>query len=170
MGEQLPLLVAPTPKRKQKAKRGRPKQPGAGVPHKRRPVLSSRYPVHVVLRVVGAVGSLRRRLAYHAVRAATIVAVQRQDFRICHLSLQRTHIHLLVEASDRRALSRGMQSFQISAAKHLNRAISKDWTGLRRRGPEFSDRYYAEIIESPLQARRALLYVLNNWRKRSRRS
>jgi len=163
--EQLPLLVAPTPRRKRKAKMGRPKQPGAGVPHRRRPVLSSRHPVHVVLRVVGAVGSLRRRLAYHAVRAATIVAVQRQDFRIVHLSLQRTHIHLLVEAADRRALSRGMQSFQISAAKQLNRMISKGRPGPRRRGAVFSDRYYAEVITSPLQARRALSYVLNNWRK-----
>ena len=92
-------------------------------------------------------------------------AVQKQNFRICHLSLQRTHIHLLVEADDRRALSRGMQSFQISAAKHLNRMISKDRPGPRRRGPVFADRYYAEIIQSPLQARRALSYVLNNWRK-----
>ena len=163
--EQLPLLVAPTPRRKRKAKRGRPKKPGAGVPHRRRPSLSARHPVHVVLRVVGAVGSLRRRLAYHAIRAATIVAVEKASFRIVHLSLQRTHIHLLVEASDRRALARGMQSFQISAAKHLNRAISKGRPGPRRKGPVFSDRYYAEVIKSPLQARRALSYVLQNWRK-----
>jgi putative transposase len=81
------------------------------------------------------------------------------------LSLQRTHIHLLVEASDRRALSRGMQSFQISAAKHLNRMISKGRPGPRRRGRVFSDRYYAEIIDSPRQARHALSNVLNNWRK-----
>ena len=163
--EQLPLLIAPTPRRKRKAKMGRPKKAGAGVPHKRRPVLSSRHPVHVVLRVVREVGSLRRRLAYHAVRAATIVAVQKEDFRIVHLSLQRTHIHMLVEASDRRALSRGMQSFQISAAKQLNRMISKGGEGPRRRGTVFSDRYYAEVIKSPLQARRALSYILNNWRK-----
>ena len=163
--EQLPLLVAPTPRRKRKAKMGRPKKPGAGVPHRRRPVLSARHPVHVVLRVVGAVGSLRRRLAYHAVRAATIVAVQREDFRIVHLSLQRTHIHMLVEANDRRALSRGMQSFQISAAKQLNRMISRSRPGPRRKGAVSSDRYCAEVITSPLQARRALSYVLNNWRK-----
>ena len=163
--EQLLLLVAPTPRRKRKPKLGRPKKPGAGVPHRRRPSLSSHHPVHVVLRVVGAVGSLRRRLAYRAVREATIVAVQREDFRIVHLSLQRTHIHLLVEANNRRALSRGMQSFQISAAKHLNRMISKGRPGPRRKGAVFSDRYYAEVIDSPLQARHALSYVLQNWRK-----
>ena len=165
IAEQLPLLVAPTPRRKRKPKRGRPKKHGAGVPHVRRPVLSPRHPVHVVLRVVGAVGNLRRRLAYHAVRAATIVVAERDDFRIVHLSLQRTHIHMLVEADDRRALARGMQSFQISAAKHLNRMISKDRRGPRRKGRVFSDRYYAEIIDSPRQVRHALSYVLGNWRK-----
>ncbi len=165
MSEQLPLLVAPTPRRKRKAKRGRPKKVGAGVPHGRRPSLSRHHPVHVVLRVVRAVGSLRRRVAFRAIREATIVTLERQDFRIVHLSLQRTHIHLLVEASDRRALSRGMQGFQISAAKHLNRMISKGRPGPRRKGRVFSDRYYAEIIETPRQARHALSYVLNNWRK-----
>jgi len=93
------------------------------------------------------------------------VAAQKDDFRICHLSLQRTHIHMLVEADDRHALSRGLQSFQISAAKHLNRMISKDRPGPRRRGRVFSDRYYAEIITSPRQARHALSYLLNNWHK-----
>ena len=110
-------------------------------------MLSPRHPVHVVLRVVGALGNLRRRLAYHAVRAATIVVAERDDFRIVHLSLQRTHIHMLVEAADRHALARGLQSFQISAAKHLNRMLSKGRPGPRRRGRVFSDRYYAEAID-----------------------
>jgi putative transposase len=162
-GGQLPLLIAPTPRRKRRVKRGRPKQAGAGTPHQRRPSLSPHHPVHVVLRVVKAIGSLRRRLAYHAIRNATITVAERRDFQIVHLSLQRTHIHLLVEADDRKALSRGMQSFQIAAAKQLNRLLSKG--GPRRRGRVFSDRYYAEIIKSPRQAHHALSYVLNNWRK-----
>ncbi|HEY0192251.1 MAG TPA: transposase, partial [Kofleriaceae bacterium] len=132
--EQLPLLVAPTPPRKRKPKLGRPKKARAGAPHKMRPALSRHHPVHVVLRVVREVGSLRRRLAYQAIREATLVVAERGDFRIVHLSLQRTHIHLLVEAGNRRALWRGMQSFQISAAKHLNRMISKGRPGPRRRG------------------------------------
>ena len=32
----------------------------------------------------------------------------------------------------------------------------------------FADRYFAEPIKSPLQTRRALAYVLNNWRKHER--
>jgi len=137
----------------------------AGAPHKERPYLHARYPVHVVLRVVGAVGSLRRRLAYHAIREATLTTARREDVRIVHISLQRTHLHLLVEANDKRALASGMQGFQISAAKHLNAAISKGRPGARRRGAVFPDRYHAEIITSPTQARHVLRYVLSNWRK-----
>jgi REP element-mobilizing transposase RayT len=142
-----------------------PKGKRSGSPHRKRPYLHARYPVHVVLRVVRAVGNLRRRCVYHAIREATLTTAIREDFRIIHLSLQRTHIHLIVEASDKGALASGMQGFQISAAKHLNAAISKGQPGPRRRGTVFSDRYHAEIITSPTQARHALSYVMNNWRK-----
>src|SRR5882672_10797587 len=78
-----------------------PKGPRSGSPHKERPYLHARYPVHVTLRVVGAVGNLRRRCVYHAIREATLTTARREDFRIVHLSIQRTHVHLLVEAKDR---------------------------------------------------------------------
>src|SRR5262249_4107035 len=142
-----------------------PKGARAGSPHKERPFLHARYPVHVTLRVVGAVGNLRRRCVYQAVREATLTTARREDFRIVHLSIQRTHVHLAVEADDKAALASGMQGFQISAAKHLNAAISKGKPGPRRRGAVFPDRYHAEIITSPRQARHALSYVLSNFRK-----
>jgi REP element-mobilizing transposase RayT len=137
----------------------------AGSPHKARPELKARHPVHVVLRVIGAVGNLRRRFTYRAIREATLTTARREDFRIVHVSIQRTHVHLLVEADGKGALASGMQGFQISAAKHLNAAISKGKPGPRRRGTVFPDRYHAEIITSPRQARHALAYVLLNWKK-----
>ncbi len=143
----------------------KPKGRRAGSPHKARPELKARHPVHVVLRVIGAVGNLRRRFTYRAIREATLTTARREDFRIVHVSIQRTHVHLLVEADGKRALAAGMQGFQISAAKHLNAAISKGKPGPRRRGTVSPDRYHAEVITSPRQARQALSYVLNNWRK-----
>ena len=150
------------------------KRRGAGRPaqgkrsseaHKERPFLSARHPVHVVLRTVRAVGSLRRRCVWQAIREATLTTALREDFRIVHVSLQRTHVHLIVEADNKAALACGMQGFQISAARHLNAAISKRRPGPRRRGTVFPDRYHAEIITSPTQARHTLSYVMNNWRK-----
>ncbi|MBC7977433.1 MAG: transposase [Myxococcales bacterium] len=142
-----------------------PKGARAGAPHKEREFPNARYPVHVVLRVVAAVGQLRRRSVYHAIRIATRTAARRENFRIIHLSIQRTHVHLIVEADNKSALARGMQGFEISAAKHINAAISKGRPGPRRRGAVFPDRYHTELITSPRQARHTLLYVMNNFRK-----
>jgi REP element-mobilizing transposase RayT len=164
--EQLPLFSPRKPRGGKRPHAGRkPKGPRTGSPHRERPTLAARHPVHVVLRIVAAIGNLRRRRAYHAVRTATLVVGQRDNFRIIHVSIQRSHVHLLVEASDKLALARGMQAFQISAAKHLNAAISQGRPGPRRRGVVFPDRYHAEIITSPRQARHTLSYLLNNWRK-----
>jgi REP element-mobilizing transposase RayT len=143
----------------------KPKGRRAGSAHKPRPALDARHPVHVVLRVVSAVASLRRRHIYQAIREATITTARRDDFRIVHLSIQRNHLHLLVEAKNKHALAGGMKGFQISAAKHINAAISASRPGPRRRGTVFPDRYHAEIITSPRQARHALSYIVNNWRK-----
>jgi REP element-mobilizing transposase RayT len=161
--EQLPLFRVRGGKRRGAGRP--PKGSRAGSPHKARPFLHARHPVHVTLRAIGAVGNLRRRRVYHAIREATLTTARREDFRIVHLSIQRTHVHLLVEAEDKEALASGMQGFQISAAKHLNAAISKGRPGPRRRGAVFPDRYHAEIVTSPSQARHTLCYVMNNWRK-----
>src|SRR3954469_15222115 len=136
-----------------------PKGARAGSPHKKRIAFKASQPLHVGLRVLPEMGRLRRRTMYNAIRKASIVAAVREDFRIIHLSIQGTHLHLIVEAENKTALARGMKSFEISAAKHMNAAMGG------RRGQVFVDRYHVEIITSPLQARRALAYVLNNWRK-----
>jgi REP element-mobilizing transposase RayT len=153
---------------------GRPKKNArASERHKVRPTLGRNEPVHVTLRVTDDVGRLRKRDIYMAVREALITVLPHESCRIVHLSIQGNHIHLLVEAENRMALARGMQAFEISAAKHINAACAKagSWWerrhggGKRRKGSVFPDRYHAEIITTPKQARHALSYVLNNWRK-----
>jgi REP element-mobilizing transposase RayT len=148
---------------KRKGAGRKPKGARAGSRHQERPDIKSRYPLHIVMRVVPDVGSLRRRKMYKAVRDATIIAALRERFRIVHVSLQRTHVHMLVEAESKDALARGMQGFQISAARNINTVLGDKYG--RRRGKVFTDRYHAEVITSPTRARRALLYVLSNWRK-----
>jgi REP element-mobilizing transposase RayT len=158
----------PFPKRGGKRKgAGRPKKSfRASERHKRREALPARCPVHATLRIDTAVGSLRKRYAYHAIRRALPSTFRRDDFRVCQLSLQRDHVHMIVEASDERALARGMQGFEIAAARRLNAAVSKE-RGHARRGRVFSDRYHARILRTPTQVRNALNYVLNNWRHHS---
>ncbi len=142
-------------------KQGKPRK---SEPHRKRKSLSPTHPVHVSLRVADDITSLRTAHCFEAVRLATATALAHPDFRIVHVSIQRTHIHLLVEATNEQHLARGMQAFQISAARHLNAAISRH-TGVKRSGRVFIDRYHPEVIDNPRQARHCLSYVLNNWRK-----
>ena len=141
-----------------------PKGKRSSEPHKKRESFRASEPLHVNIRVEPDVGRLRKRHLYKALREATIAAAKREDFRIVHLSIQSSHVHLLIEALNRTALARGMQGFQISAARHINAAISKR-RGTRRMGRVFSDRYHARVLRSPKQTRHALAYVLNNWRR-----
>ena len=145
---------------------GRPPKNGkyAGEPHAPRKAFTRHDPLHVVIRPHRDIGYLRRRDIYVAVRRALVVTYRRSDFRVVHLSIQGTHVHLLVEAHDRAALARGMRGFEISAAKQINRTLSKRRRA-KRRGGVFPDRYHVEIIKTRRGARHALSYVLNNWRK-----
>jgi REP element-mobilizing transposase RayT len=127
-------------------------------PHKRRRAFSAAHPIHVVTRVLPRVGSLRRRDLYLAIRDATITLAKHEDARIVHLSIQRTHLHLIVEAKGKTALAKGMQSFLISAARMINR-------GVGGRGAVFRDRYHTTVLQTPRQVRACVAYVLNNWRR-----
>jgi REP element-mobilizing transposase RayT len=160
-----------------RAKRGRPKKPNAGVAHAKRPELPANAALHITLRVVAEIARarLRTREAYAAIREAAITVLRHEAFHIVQLSIQGSHVHLLVEVANREALSLGMKAFEISAAKHINAAMSRagSWwerrtgrvVGTRRKGRVFADRYHEERITNPAQARNALAYVLNNWRK-----
>jgi hypothetical protein len=65
---------------------------------------------------------------------------------------------LIVETRHRTALAKGMQSFLISAARHINRTVGG-------RGCVFRDRYHATPLKTPRQVRACMSYVLNNWRR-----
>jgi REP element-mobilizing transposase RayT len=133
----------------------------AGVSHATREDVNPRHPQHITLRVTSAIGWLRRFDTFAAIRRALRVAA---DFRIVHISVQNTHLHLICESSSKDTLASGLQSFQIAAAKALNAAISKRRRS-ERRGRVFTDRYHREDLNTPRQVRNALAYVINNWRR-----
>jgi len=115
------------------------------------------HPVHVSTRVRAGLPSLRGRRLWQAVRRALVRCCDRGRFRIVHFSVQGQHVHLLCEAANARALSRGVQGFKISLGRRVNAALG-------RSGAVFRDRYHERVIATPTQARHALAYVLNNAR------
>ena len=126
-------------------------------PHRPRAEHDKAHPVHVTLRAAPRVPSLRKEVAFSALRRA-IGDTARAWFRIVHFSVQSDHVHLLVEANDANSLSAGLRGVTIRLARAVNRA-----TG--RRGKVWGDRYHARALACPREVRNALVYVLMNWKK-----
>ena len=126
-----------------------------GVPHRPRPRLDGRCPVGVTLKVRREVWSLRSPRCARGLRRALEEGHQRGGFRVVHFSILGNHLHLIVEAADRAALSRGLGGLEVRMARALNGAMG-------RSGPVFADRYHAHVLRTPTEVARARRYVLEN--------
>jgi putative transposase len=136
---------------------GRRRRSERRVSHGSRPRHSREYPVHVTLRVRKGVPSLRGSKLFRRLHSAFAKARDRFGMTLAHYSVQGNHVHLIVEANDRRALTRGVQGLAIRIAKAVNRLHE-------RRGSVFDERYHARALRTPIQVRRAIVYVLFNER------
>jgi putative transposase len=81
----------------------------------------------------------------------------RFGFRLVHYSVMGNHVHLIVEAPDRRALSRAMKGLGVRIARALNRVM-------KRSGQVVGDRYHAHILRTPSEVKRARNYLVTNAR------
>jgi REP element-mobilizing transposase RayT len=127
----------------------------AGVSHRTRPSLDGELPLHVTVRVRDGVWSLRGSRVFQIVKASFHRNRDRFGFRLNHFSVQGNHMHLVVEANDKRALWRGIHAIEIRIALAINRLMG-------RRGRVFADRYHARILRTPTETRNVLRYQLHN--------
>src|SRR5437762_9227227 len=95
---------------KRKGAGRQPKGRLALVSHDAREELDGRTPVHVVLRVLEDVPSLRTRDVFEEICAAFEAGGERDGFRLTHYAVLGNHLHLIVEAGSKKELSRGMQA------------------------------------------------------------
>ncbi len=138
-------------------------RPGAGRPrkegsesHLRRPAISPGSPLHVTLRFASHVWNLRSQRCLRPIDTALRALFAREHAaRITHFSVQGNHMHLVVEADDRRALSSALRSLSIRIARGLNRVMG-------RRGKVIGGRYHARVLRSPTEVRNVVRYVLAN--------
>jgi putative transposase len=136
---------------------GRPRRKDPGNPHRARPSLKATLPLHVTLRLVRGVESLREPRIWKAVERAFREGAQRFETRVVHFSVMSNHIHMLVEAGDRRALSRAMKGLAVRIARRVNGRIG-------RRGQLIAERYHARPLRTPTEVKNALHYVRHNRR------
>jgi REP element-mobilizing transposase RayT len=110
------------------------------------------------MKVRSGITSLRGRRAFDRVLGSLRRMRVELGAHVTHYSVQRDHVHLMVEASDASTLSRGMQGLAVRIARGVNRAMN-------RKGAVFADRFHDRVLRSPRQVRNALAYVLCNARK-----
>jgi REP element-mobilizing transposase RayT len=117
--------------------------------------------VHVTLR--SRLAPLRSQLLFPSVRLALMRAARRDPrrFRVVHFSVQRDHVHLIVEAADKQALSSGMRSVAIRIARYVNDLLA-------RGGRLWARRWHGRALKSPREVRNAIVYVVANFRKHAR--
>ena len=153
-------------------------RPGAGRPrkkesergfiaHRARPSHRKGDPVHVTLRVAKGIPSLRREVLELIVKRAlvkqrrTLDEKQAKHFHVVHFTIQSNHLHLIVEAPDKRGLARGVAGLEIRIARRLNARLG-------RKGGVWKERYHRHDLRTPTETRNALRYVLLNAQKHYR--
>jgi REP element-mobilizing transposase RayT len=127
------------------------------VPHTKRAKVTKSEPVHVTLRCVKGLPSLRRANPHRIIKRI-FAGESRKGFRLIHYAIRSNHIHLVCEANHAAALSRGIQRLASRVARALNKRFS-------RRGRFFADRFHSRVIKSPRDMRNVLRYVLLNEHK-----
>jgi putative transposase len=123
--------------------------------HAARPPVSPHRPHHVTVRVTRGTWNLRSQRCFRPVQRALELARERPGFRVVHFSVQHNHVHLIVEADDRRAMSNGLRALLARVARGLNGVMDVS-------GPRFDDRYHQHVLATPTEVRNALHYVIGN--------
>ncbi|MBI2389520.1 MAG: transposase [Deltaproteobacteria bacterium] len=148
-------MAEPEPPPRQRRPRGRPKTGKAGLPHRARPEVSPSHPHHVTVRMKRGTWNLRAQRCFRPILEAFRGVRRRPGFRVTHFSVQGNHLHLIAEASERRAMSNGLRALLIRIARALNGVM-------HARGSRFADRYHESVLRTASSVRRCLRYVLEN--------
>ena len=136
---------------------GRKRGPEPRTDPKARPRLPS-LPCHVTLKVRRGLPSLRTLRLVRELEHSFAAACERGRFRLVQYSIQRDHLHAIVEATSARDLASGMKSIAARFARAVNRVF-------HRSGAVLADRYHLHVLRTPREVRRALSYVLMNARR-----
>jgi putative transposase len=139
----------------------KPRGRRAGIRHRPRACCGPHRPVHCSLSLASDIPNLRHPELFSVVRAAVYRGAERPGFRVVHFSVQKRHMHLIVEADSAQLLGRGMQALSIRLARQINRALG-------RTGTVFVDRYFSRVLRTPGETRAAINYVLQNARRHER--
>lgn len=128
---------------------GRRRRHSKGVAHREREMVNRRTPLHVNFKYRT---TIRNKTSLKLLKRA-IVNARRFGLRVLHYSMQKNHIHLIIEADSNPVLTKGMRSLTITMAKGL------------KQGRIQVQRYHLHVLKSLRETRNAVNYVLFNEQK-----
>jgi putative transposase len=144
---------------------GRKPKPAAArtsVAHRARPVHKRRHPVHITVRARKGLPSFRHQRVHamlQRILECQTKRAYRSDFQVVHYSIQSNHLHLIIEATDKRWMRSGVSGLVIAFAKQLNALLE------RLTGKVWGERYHSRELTTPREVRNALVYLLQNFKK-----
>ncbi|MES2525523.1 MAG: transposase [Bdellovibrionota bacterium] len=130
---------------------GRKRIHSKGVSHAKREKVRTFTPLHVNFKYKLMVKNKEGLKALHK----AIKNARTHELKIIHFSLQHNHVHLIIEASSNKILTKGMRSLTITLAKLLNK------------GRIQLQRFHLHVLKTNREIRNAVRYVLFNERKHS---
>ena len=128
---------------------GRKRIHSKGVAHRVREKVSHRTPLHINFKYRA---QIKNKECLKILKRA-IVNARSHGLKIIHFSLQRNHIHLIVESETNSTLEKGMRSLTITFAKGL------------KKGKVQIERYHLHVLKTIRETSNAIQYVLFNKQK-----
>jgi REP element-mobilizing transposase RayT len=126
------------------------------IPHREREEIPRGKPVHVTIKLnSGVVNTLRNKILFKKIQRSITLA-RRKGIRLVHFTVQKDHIHLMIESENKIQLARSMQSLKISLAKSLL------FLTQNKVAKVFKDRYHVHILKTLREIKNAKLYILGN--------
>ena len=141
-----------------RANAGRKPSPHSGMPHLTRDRVKKCNPMHITAKVREDVPNMRSWRLAPTIIAAIKAGSDRFGCRAVEFSLQRTHLHLIVEAGKKGDVAKFMIGLGVRIAKAINSVVG-------RIGSVFADRYHRTDLLSLQQVRNTIRYVLCNANK-----
>ena len=123
--------------------------------HARRGRVTKAAPLHVSIKVVAGLPSLRDARLWGAVHGAIRGSRRGEEFRITAISVMSNHVHVVIEAANNGAFTAGLKSLNGRLARAVNRALG-------RRGRVVEPRSHVHALGTPTEYRNAVSYVLRN--------
>lgn len=124
---------------------GRKRIHSKGVAHRLREKVSIKTPLHINFKYRL---HIRNKEKLKLLKKA-ILNSQRHGLRVLHYSLQSNHVHLMIEATDSKTLTKGMRSITVTMARGINQ------------GKVQLQRYHLHVLRSVREKKmRFIMYFL----------